>query len=78
MSAVTQKVSGSEAWKRIQELKPCIAYADATLEEFDQIMDELSPVGLSLQTISPKMENARAKRDLVYQRATVKNHHKEG
>lgn len=59
------------AWKNIQEKKPLIAYADATLEEFDHIMDELSPVGLSLQTLSPTMEAGVAKRDLVYSRASA-------
>jgi hypothetical protein len=57
------------AWRKIQERKPCLAFADGTLAEFDHILDELSPAGLSLQTISPTMENARAKRDLVYRRA---------
>jgi len=56
-------------WKKIQEKKPCMAYADATLEEFDHIMDELSPVGLSLQTLSPTMQDGVAIRDLVYGQA---------
>lgn len=55
-------------WKKIQEKKPCIAYADATLEELEYIMDELSPVSLSLQTLSPTMEDAIARRDLVLNR----------
>lgn len=57
------------AWKKIQEKKPLIAYADATLEELRYIMDELSPAGLSLQTLSPTVEVGAAKRDLVYGRA---------
>jgi len=61
------------AWKKIQEKKPLIAYADVTLEEFDRIMDELSPVGLSLQTLSPTMEAGAAKRDLVYSRASARS-----
>lgn len=56
------------AWRKVQQQKPCLAFADATLEEFDLIMDELPPTGLSLQTISPTIEVARAKRDLVYHR----------
>jgi len=54
------------AWRKIQEHKPCLAFADATLAEFDHILTELSPTGLSLQTISPTLENAKAKRDLIY------------
>jgi hypothetical protein len=56
-------------WKKIQEKKPLVAFADASLDEFDHIMDELSPTGLSLQTLSPTMEAGVAKRDLVYSRA---------
>ena len=35
------------------------------------MLDELSPSGLSLQTLSPTLEVARAKRDLVYGRASA-------
>ena len=56
------------AWRKIQQTKPCLAFADITLAEVAHILDELSPVGLSLQTIAPTMEDAVAKRDLVYQR----------
>jgi corrinoid protein of di/trimethylamine methyltransferase len=56
-------------WHMIQEKKPCIAYADATLEEFQWILDRLSPTGLSLQTLSPTIEEGQALRDLVYARA---------
>jgi hypothetical protein len=59
------------AWKGIQAKKPLIAYADVTLEELERILDELSPSGLSLQTLSPTLEIARAKRDLVYGRASA-------
>lgn len=59
------------AWKKIQAEKPLIAYADVTLEELERILDELSPSGLSLQTLSPTLELARAKRDLVYRRASA-------
>jgi hypothetical protein len=59
------------AWKKIQARKPCLAFADVTLDELEQILGELPPAGLSLQTISPTMENARAKRDLVYRRGTA-------
>jgi hypothetical protein len=54
------------AWRKIQERKPCLAFADVTPAELDHILAELSPTGLSLQTISPTLESARAKRDLVY------------
>jgi len=57
------------AWRKIQEHKSCLAFADATLAEFDHIMDQLAPSRLSLQTISPTLEAAVAKRDLVYRRA---------
>jgi hypothetical protein len=59
------------AWKDIQNRKPLIAFADATLDEFDHIMNELSPVGLSLQTLSPTMQAGVAKRDLVHSRAST-------
>jgi hypothetical protein len=56
-----------KAWARIQQYgKPVIAYADVTLDELQRLLDELSPVGLSIQTLSPTMELGRAKRDLVY------------
>ncbi len=58
------------AWKRIQESgRPLLAFADVTLDELRRIVEELSPVGLSIQTLSPTMEMARAKRDLVYGQA---------
>jgi hypothetical protein len=54
-----------DAWKKIQMQKPLIAYADVTLEEMSRMLDELSYSGLSIQTLSPTMEQAQAKRDLV-------------
>jgi hypothetical protein len=58
------------AWKKIQAKKPLIAYADVTLDELGRVLDELSFFGLSVQTLSPTMEQAQAKRDLVCQRAS--------
>jgi hypothetical protein len=60
------------AWKEIQVHKPLIAFADATLEELRHIMEELSPDGLSLQTLSPTMEIGEAKRNLIYSWAATK------
>ena len=59
------------AWSEIQARKPLIAYADVTLEELDRVLDELSFSGLSVQTLSPTMEQARVKRDLVCLRASA-------
>jgi hypothetical protein len=57
------------AWKKIQQRgKPVIAYADVTIDELHHVLDELSPGGLSIQSLSPTMELAKAKRDLVYGR----------
>lgn len=58
----------SAAWKKIQARKPCLAFADVTLGELEQILAELPATGLSLQTLSLTMEDAKAKRDLVYRR----------
>jgi hypothetical protein len=54
------------AWKRIQEKKPCIGYADLTLEQLDRSIAQWIPNGLSIQNMSPTMDEAKAKRDLVY------------
>jgi hypothetical protein len=59
------------AWKKIQARKPLIAYADVRVEELDHILDQLSPAGLSIQTLSPTMDLARAKRDRVYHRGAT-------
>lgn len=60
------------AWRKILGKKPCIALADATLADLEAIMDALAWAGLSLQTLSPTMEGAKAKRDAVYNRASSK------
>jgi len=54
------------AWGKIQAHQPCIAFADVTLPELDRMVTTLSPTRLSIQTISPTLESAREKRDLVY------------
>ncbi len=54
------------AWKKIQERKSLIACADTALEEFEHIVDELSPAGLSLQTLSPTMEAGSAKNEIWF------------
>ncbi len=59
------------AWGKIQRQKPCIAFADMTLSELDRMVNELLPTRLSIQTISPTLEDARAKRDLVYGRGAA-------
>jgi hypothetical protein len=59
------------AWRRIQEHKPCLAFADVTLDELNHILDEVPMAGLSIQTLSPTMQNALAKRDLVNALATL-------
>lgn len=59
------------AWKKIQERKPCIAYADVSLEQFERIIGELSPIGLSLRTLSTTVADGVAKRNLVYARANT-------
>jgi len=61
-----------EAWKKVQRHgKPLIAFADVTIDELRQVLHELSPVGLSIQSISPTMDLGKAKRDLVYGQATA-------
>ena len=49
-----------EAWKKVQRHgKPLIAFADVTIDELRHVLHELSPVGLSIQSISPTMDLAR-------------------
>lgn len=57
------------AWKKIQAKKPCIAFVQELSGErvdWKRILSELSPVGLSLQTFSATLHEARATRDRVY------------
>lgn len=56
-------------WKKIQEKKPCIVYRDATPEELERILGELSPVGLSVQTFASTLADAVANREVVYEQA---------
>jgi hypothetical protein len=56
-------------WKKIQAKKPCLAYADLRPEELDEVLDQLDPKGLSVQTLAETMEEAKIKRDLVYRRS---------
>ena len=60
------------AWKKIQQKKPCLVWADRTPEELDELVDQLSPAGVSIQSLSKTMEEAVAKRDRVYRRASAK------
>ena len=61
-----------EAWKKVQRHgKPLIAFADVTIDELRHVLHELSPVGLSIQSISPTMDLGKAKRDLVCGQATA-------
>jgi hypothetical protein len=59
-------------WKKIQQKKPVIAFANVSLQEFEHILDELSPVGLSVQTLSPTLEVGRDKRDRVHRRTSTR------
>jgi FlaA1/EpsC-like NDP-sugar epimerase len=54
------------AWKKIQAKKPLIAYGDVSLEQLRRMLEELSPVGLSIQTLSPTLEIGVEKREQVY------------
>ncbi len=54
------------AWKKIQEKKPCIGYADLTPEQLEQALTQWTPPGLSIQNMSPTIKEAKAKRDVVY------------
>ena len=54
------------AWKKIQAKKPLIAYGDVSLEQLRRMLEELSPVGLSIQTLSPTLEIGMEKREQVY------------
>jgi hypothetical protein len=56
------------AWKKIQQKKPCIGYADLPPDQLELHLDQWSPQGLSIQTMSPTIEIAKVKRDLVYKR----------
>ena len=59
------------AWKKIQEKKPCIGYADLTPEQLEQALTQWTPRGLSIQNMSPTIEEAKAKRDVVYRYQAV-------
>lgn len=54
------------AWRKIQEKKPCIAFAQITPAELASVRDSLSPIGLSLQTVAPTLEEGRMVRSLIY------------
>lgn len=58
-------------WKKIQEKKPCIAYAEVSPGQLGHIVEELAPNGLSIQTTSPTLQDGIARRDLVFKRAPV-------
>jgi hypothetical protein len=60
------------AWKKIQQKKPCLVWADRTPQELEELIDKLSPTGVSIQSLSKTMEEAVAKRDIVYRRALTK------
>jgi hypothetical protein len=57
-----------DAWKRIAQRKPCLAFVQPAGEEraeWERVLGELSPTGLSLQTFSPTVEAGIATRDLI-------------
>jgi hypothetical protein len=52
-------------WKKIQGQKPCIAFGQFSPKELQIILDELKPIGLSIQTVTDTAEEAQERRDLV-------------
>jgi hypothetical protein len=60
-----------ETWKRIAQRKPSLAFVQPAGDEhreWEHVLTELSPTGLSLQTFSPTVEAGIARRDLVCER----------
>jgi hypothetical protein len=54
------------AWEKIQAKKPCIAFGELSLEELRMLIGEMKPNGLSIQAVANNIEEARARRDMVF------------
>lgn len=58
-----------DAWKKIQQRKPCIAFVHAPPDDEAQwrrTLTELFPTALSIQTFAPTLTDAKALRDRVH------------
>jgi hypothetical protein len=53
------------AWARIQDHRPCVAFAQVTHAELEFIRNGLSPTGLSFQTVAATIDEGRAIRGLL-------------
>ncbi len=60
LGATTLETQLIPAWQRIREVKPCQAVGFFSAAEFARVRAVVSPIGFSLQSISPTLADARA------------------